>query len=66
MQGWRLADLDGAAVLLLPRRWLILSRRLTPLAALMPWLRFRLDPRLLNEFWLELPDSSNLGQGTDT
>jgi hypothetical protein len=50
-------------VLSLPRRWLILSRLLTPLAALMPWLRFRPDPRLLNEFWLELPDSPGLGQG---
>jgi hypothetical protein len=62
VQDWRLADLDGAAVLLLPRRWLILSRQLSPLAALMLELRFRLGPRLLNEFWLELPDPSGLGQ----
>jgi hypothetical protein len=50
---WRLADLDGCGVLLLSRRWLIARGRLTPLAALMPWLRFRLDPRLLDDFWLE-------------
>jgi hypothetical protein len=51
---WRLVDLAGTAGLFLPRRWLIASGRLTPLAALMPWLRFRLDPRVLDEFWLEL------------
>ena len=50
---WRLADLEGAGVLLLSRRWLITRGRLTPLAALIPWLSFRLDPRLLDEFWLE-------------
>jgi hypothetical protein len=50
---WRLVDLDGTGVLLLSRRWLITRGRLTPLAALIPWLRLRLDPRLLNEFWLE-------------
>jgi hypothetical protein len=47
-------DLDGTGVLLLSRRWLITRGRLTPLAALIPWLRLRLDPRLLNEFWLEV------------
>jgi hypothetical protein len=50
---WRLVDLDGGGVLLLPRRWLIIRGRLTPLAALIPWLRFRPDPRLVDEFWLE-------------
>lgn len=50
---WRLVDLAGAAVLFVPRRWLIASSRLTSLAALMPWLRFRLDPGILGEFWLE-------------
>jgi len=53
MQGWRLADLDGAVVLLLPRRWLIASGRLSPLAAFVPWLRFPLDPHVLEAFWLE-------------
>lgn len=50
---WRLEDLAGTAVLFLPRRWLIPSGRLTQFAALMPWLRFRLHPRVLGEFWLE-------------
>jgi len=50
---WRLVDLDGCSVLLLSRRWLITRGRLTSLAALMPWLRFRLEPRLLDDFWLE-------------
>lgn len=56
-QGWRLAELDGAPVLLLPRRWLIASGRLSPLAALVPWLRFRLDTHVLEAFWLESEES---------
>jgi hypothetical protein len=50
---WRLVDLDEAGVLLLSRRWLITRGRLTPLAVLIPWLWFRLDPGLLDDFWLE-------------
>jgi len=38
---------------MLPRRWLIASGMLSPLAAFVPWLRFPLDPRVLEAFWLE-------------
>ena len=63
VERWWLVGIRGKNVLLLPRRWLIASGRLSPLAALMPWLRLRLDPRLLDEFRLESPDPSGLGQG---
>jgi hypothetical protein len=33
--------------------WLIASGNLSPLAALVPWLRFPLDPDVQEAFWLE-------------
>ena len=57
VERWWLVGIRGRNVLLLPRRWLIASGRLSPLAAFVPWLRFRVDPRVLEMFWLEPEES---------
>lgn len=58
VESWWVAPIGGRNVLLLPRRWLIASGMLSPFAALLPWLRFRLDPHVLEVFWLESEESS--------
>jgi len=57
VERWWILGIRGRNVLLLPRRWLIASGWLSPLAAFVPWLRFRLDPRVLEAFWLESKES---------
>ena len=57
VERWWILGIRGRNVLLLPRRWLIASGRLSLLAAFVPWLRFRLDPRVLEAFWLESKES---------
>jgi hypothetical protein len=57
VERWWLVGIRGRNVLLLPRRWLIASGWLSPLAAFVPWLRFPLDPHVLEAFWLEPEES---------
>jgi hypothetical protein len=57
VERWWLVRIRGRNVLFLPRRWLIASGNLSPLAALVPWLRFPLDPHVLEAFWLESKES---------
>jgi len=57
VERWWVAPIGDRNVLLLPRRWLIAAGMLSPFAALLPWLRFRLDPHVLEVFWLESEES---------